>query len=82
MAKVLTPAADHDAEVFRTVMRWYLQLDPVDAIYADHEVVERARAVMAANPLAANKPSRPGRDDLLEIAGAALRVAPRPSDLG
>jgi hypothetical protein len=82
LAKVLTPAADHDAEVFRAVMRWYLQLDPVDAIYADHEVVERARAVMAANPLAANKPSRPGRDDLLEIAGAALRVAPRPSDLG
>ena len=82
MAKVLTPAADHDAEVFRAVMRWYLQLDPVDAIYANHGVVERARAVMATNPQAANKPSRPGRDDLLEIAGAALRVASRPSDLG
>ena len=82
MAKVLTPAADHDAEVFRAVMRWYLQLDPVDAIYANHEVVERARAVMATGPQAVNEPSRPGRDDLLEIAGAALRVASRPSDLG
>jgi hypothetical protein len=38
--------------------------------------------VMATNPPAAKKPSRPGRDDLLEIAGAALRVAHRPSDLG
>jgi 2-polyprenyl-6-methoxyphenol hydroxylase-like FAD-dependent oxidoreductase len=82
MAKVLTPAADHDAEVFRAVMRWYLQLDPVGAIYANHVVVERARAVMATNPQAAKKSARPGRDDLLEIAGAALRVAPRPSDLG
>ena len=82
MAKVLTPAADHDAEVFRAVRRWYLQLDPVDAIYANHGVVERARAVMATNPRAADTPSRPGRDDLLEIAGAALRVASRPSDLG
>ena len=82
MAKVLTPAADHDAEVFRAVMRWYLQLDPVDAIYANHAVVERARAVMAANPQVAKTSLRPGRDDLLEIAGAALRVASRPSDLG
>jgi len=82
MAKVLRPAADHEAEVYRAVMRWDLQLDPVDAIYADHGVVERARAVMATNPKAAEKPSRPGRDDLLEIAGAALRVAHRPSDLG
>jgi hypothetical protein len=38
--------------------------------------------MMATGPQAANKPSRPGRDDLLEIAGAALRVASRPSDLG
>jgi 2-polyprenyl-6-methoxyphenol hydroxylase-like FAD-dependent oxidoreductase len=82
MAKVLTPAADHDAEVFRAVMRWNLQLDPVNAIYANYEVVEKARAVMATDPPAAEKPSRPGRDDLLEIAGAALRVAYRPSDLG
>ena len=82
MAKVLTPAADHDAEVFRAVRRWDLQLDPVDAIYANHEVVKRARAVVAADPKAAEKPSRPDRDDLLEIAGAALRVAYRPSDLG
>jgi hypothetical protein len=63
-------------------MRWYLQLDPVGAIYANHEVVERARAVMATNPQAAKKSARPSRDDLLEIAGAALGVAPRPSDLG
>jgi hypothetical protein len=82
MAKVLTPAADHDAEVFRAVMRWYLQLDPVEAIYANRVVVERARTVMAANPQAAKKSSRPGRDDLLEIAGEALHVASRPSDLG
>ena len=82
MAKVLRPAADHDAEVFRAVMRWDLQLDPVDTIYANHELVERARAVMATNPKAAEEPSRPGRDDLLEIAGVALRVAYRPSDLG
>ena len=82
MATVLRPAANHDAEVFRAVVRWDLQLDPVDAIYANHELVERARAVMATNPKAAEEPSRPGRDDLLEIAGAALRVAYRPSDLG
>jgi hypothetical protein len=82
MATVLRPAADHDAEVFRAVMRWDLQLDPVDTIYANHELVERARAVMATNPKPDEKPSRPGRDDLLEIAGAALRVAYRPSDLG
>jgi hypothetical protein len=82
MAKVLTPAAEHDAEVFRAVMRWHLQLDPVGAIYANREVVERARAVMAATPPAAMQPSRPGRDDLLEIAAAGVRVAYRPSDLG
>jgi 2-polyprenyl-6-methoxyphenol hydroxylase-like FAD-dependent oxidoreductase len=82
MAKVLTPAAEHDAEVFRAVMRWHLQLDPVGAIYANRDVVERARAVMAATPPAAKQPSRPGRDELLEIAAAELRVAYRPSDLG
>jgi hypothetical protein len=70
--QVLTPAADHDTEVFRAVMRWYL-LDPV-GVYANRVVVERAWTVMAPTR-DCQKSSRPGRDDLLR-SPACLRVRP------
>ncbi len=42
---VLHPAAKHDAEVYRAVNRWELQLDPADALDSNTAIVERAELV-------------------------------------
>lgn len=43
---VLWPAADHDAEVFRAVQRWDMQLDLAAGLEADASISERARAAV------------------------------------
>jgi 2-polyprenyl-6-methoxyphenol hydroxylase-like FAD-dependent oxidoreductase len=40
---VLLPAADHDADVYRAVYRWDLQLDPANDLESNMAVIERAR---------------------------------------
>jgi hypothetical protein len=40
---VLLPAADHDADIYRAVYRWDLQLDPAGDLAMHAAVIERAR---------------------------------------
>jgi 2-polyprenyl-6-methoxyphenol hydroxylase-like FAD-dependent oxidoreductase len=50
-----------DSTLFRAYLRWLNMLDPADAIYADEDVVRRAREVQRlyrANPPAAAAPPR------------------------
>lgn len=56
-----------DSTMFRAYLRWLNMLDPADAIFADEDVVRRARKVQEqyrANPPAAAAPSR---EDLLRL---------------
>jgi 2-polyprenyl-6-methoxyphenol hydroxylase-like FAD-dependent oxidoreductase len=69
---VLWPAADHDADVFRAVYRWELQLDPAGPMESDTALVERARAALGEirePPVDAE--GIPTRAQLLEAMAAA-----------
>ena len=69
--QVLWPAAEHDPDVFRAVMRWEMQLDPVDDIPQTPRSAARAqRALDAAKP-AVDEVSLPKRDDLVQMIAAA-----------
>ncbi len=64
---VLLPAADHDAEVYRAVYRWDLQLDPAANLELNAAVTERARKTVGdptEPPL--DTEGIPTRDQLLE----------------
>jgi len=69
---VLLPAADHDADVFRAVNRWDLQLDPAGHLETDASVIERARAAVgdAAEP-ALDDEGIPTREQLLAAMAKA-----------
>jgi 2-polyprenyl-6-methoxyphenol hydroxylase-like FAD-dependent oxidoreductase len=69
---VLLPAADHDAEVYRAVYRWDLQLDPAADLEANTMVIERARkTVGAATEPPLDTEGIPSREQLLESIAAA-----------
>lgn len=72
---VLT-AAEEDANAFRAVTRWHLQLDSADALERNAAVAERAR-VLAARRKPKPQASRPPRETLLQvIAGHASPAQP------
>ncbi|HEV8452778.1 MAG TPA: NAD(P)-binding protein [Gaiellales bacterium] len=69
---VLWPAADHDADVFRAVHRWDLQLDPAGQVESDTTIVERARAALGEirEPPVDNE-GIPTREQLLDAMASA-----------
>jgi hypothetical protein len=68
---VLLPAADHDADVYRAVYRWDLQLVPAADLEMNTAVIERARnAVGDSTEPPLDTEGIPTREQLLEaIAG-------------
>jgi hypothetical protein len=69
---VLWPAADHDADVFRAVHRWELQLDPAGQVVLDTALVERARAALGdIQEPPVDDEGIPTRGQLLEAMAAA-----------
>lgn len=73
--ELLYPAADHDAEIYRAVARWELQLAPADALAASDVLADRARAVLAAHPEPATEAyHHPPRDELVARMQAATSV--------
>jgi glycine/D-amino acid oxidase-like deaminating enzyme len=68
---VLLPAADHDAEVYRALYRWEVQLDPATDLEANTVVIERARQAAgdAAEP-PLDTAGIPSREQLLEAIAA------------
>jgi flavin-dependent dehydrogenase len=48
--RTVVPAAERDADVFRAVTRWDLQLDPADALERNPALLDRTRALPAAGP--------------------------------
>ena len=81
------PAATHDPDIFRAVMRRNLQLDPVGALANNVRVLDRARALAAECGLAPRTPAAPTRETVLELIATvdskfrARRVAPRRQSL-
>ena len=71
LQSVVVPAADDDAEVFRAVMRWEMQLDPVGALAKNSAVLERARTLAAARERKPDRPSTPTRESVLQLIAAA-----------
>ena len=65
---VLYPASRHDAEVYRAVNRWELQLDPADALDSNTAIVERAELVAH---LPTDEEPFPTREELLSVIGSA-----------
>ena len=68
---VLLGAADHDADVYRALYRWDLQLDPAADLEANTAVIERARKTVEDStepPL--DNDGIPTRDQLLEAIAA------------
>lgn len=61
---VLYPASRHDAEVYRAVNRWELQLDPADALETNTAIIQRAQRV--EHPPADDDPF-PTREQLLSV---------------
>jgi 2-polyprenyl-6-methoxyphenol hydroxylase-like FAD-dependent oxidoreductase len=61
----VVPAADHDPEIFRAVMRRELQLDPVGALAQNREILERARGL--ALPGEPESAPGPTREHVLEL---------------
>jgi 2-polyprenyl-6-methoxyphenol hydroxylase-like FAD-dependent oxidoreductase len=74
---VLWPAADEDAEVYRAVYRWDLQLDPACRLEANLDVIDRARAAAAGAGSSLDAGDIPTRAELLE-AMDAVGPASRP----
>jgi hypothetical protein len=69
--QVLWPAAQHDPDVFRAVMRWEMQLDPVDDIRRDPSLAARAQRALDAAPPAVDEVELPTRDELVAITAEA-----------
>ena len=65
---VLYPASRHDAEVYRAVNRWELQLDLADALDSNPAIVERAELVAH---LATDEEPFPTREQLLSVIASA-----------
>jgi hypothetical protein len=63
-------AADEDADVYRAVTRWEMQLDPADALLCNTAIVERARALAATRPPSPPSATGPSRESLLELIAA------------
>ncbi len=64
---MLLPAADHNADVYRAVYRWDLQLDPAGDLEKNTAVIEAARAAIGDStepPL--DTDGIPTREQLLE----------------
>ena len=64
-------AADHDADVYRALYRWDLQLDPAADLEANTAVIGRARKTVEDStepPL--DNDGIPTRDQLLEAIAA------------
>lgn len=73
---VLYPAARHDAEVYRAVNRWDMQLDPADALDSNTALVDRAELVAH---LPTEDDTFPSREQLLEVVAAVGEANPRPA---
>jgi 2-polyprenyl-6-methoxyphenol hydroxylase-like FAD-dependent oxidoreductase len=77
---VLWPAAKHDADVFRAVHRWELQLDPAGQLESDTALVERARAALGeTHEPPVDDEGIPSREQLLEAMAAADATSSGPS---
>jgi 2-polyprenyl-6-methoxyphenol hydroxylase-like FAD-dependent oxidoreductase len=70
--RTVIPAAQQDAEVFRAVTRWELQLDPADALERNTAPIERART-LATTRKTTDGASTPTREALLETVAAHAR---------
>ncbi len=66
------PAADDDPEIFRAVLRWEMQLDPVGALAQNTAVLDRARQLAAARQTT-DRVSTPAREVLLDIIAGTDR---------
>jgi hypothetical protein len=71
------PAADHDADIFRAVMRRELQLDPVRALAENTAVLKRARTLACTREQETDQPTTPTRESLLELISAAKPTTSR-----
>jgi hypothetical protein len=71
------PAAEHDADIFRAVMRRDLQLDPVRALAENTAVLKRAQTLAAAREQETDQPTTPTRESLLELISAAKPTTSR-----
>jgi 2-polyprenyl-6-methoxyphenol hydroxylase-like FAD-dependent oxidoreductase len=72
---VLLRAADHDADIFRAVWRWDLQLDPANHLETQHDLIERARTLLgddAHTEPPIDTDGIPSREQLLEAMAAAV----------
>ena len=67
----VVPAADEDPAVFRAVMRWEHQLDPVGALARNTAVVDRARALAAAREQEPGNVAVPTRESVIDLIAAA-----------
>ena len=68
---IVIPAADEEADIFRAVMRWEMQLDPVTALAENTAVHDRARALAAAREQEPKPTPKPTRETLLSFVPAA-----------
>jgi 2-polyprenyl-6-methoxyphenol hydroxylase-like FAD-dependent oxidoreductase len=72
---VLLPAAERDADIFRAVFRWDLQLDPADHLETQSELIERARGLLGDDATTQPPPDIdgiPNREQVLEAMAAAV----------
>ncbi len=65
---VLYPASRHDAEVYRALNRWELQLDPADALDTNTSIAARAQLVAQ---LPSDDDPFPTREQLLSVIASA-----------
>jgi hypothetical protein len=71
---VLLRAADHDADIFRAVWRWDLQLDAANHLETQHDLIERARTLLgddAHTEPPIDTDGIPSREQLLEAMATA-----------
>jgi 2-polyprenyl-6-methoxyphenol hydroxylase-like FAD-dependent oxidoreductase len=77
IASTVIPAADDDPDIFRAVMRWELQLDPVGALGENAAVLDRARLLAAGREPMPISESHPTRESVLTtLAASGQRAAP------
>jgi len=80
---VLLPAADHDAEVYRALYRWDLQLEPAANLERNAAVIERARQTVGdATEPPLDTEGIPTRDQLLEAIVGSTGSRRRTGSLG
>ena len=66
----VVPAATHDPDIFRAVMRRDLQLDAVSELAVNRAVLDRARALAAERTPQPHPPATPSRETVLELIAA------------